>query len=143
MTSVGQTDLVAEGKETEQFSRRMLGHNLLAGALAVAGAVLAANDLSMTLSVALGALLGVINFRWLDHSLKAILSSGSKKPPSGTAMKMIWRFGLIFIVTVLATQFPIFKLSGILIGIIAVSAGSALIETVYRLYLAAQGREIF
>lgn len=121
----------------------MLSHNLLAAAIAIAGAAVVAKDLSMTLSVSLGAALGVINFRWLDHSLKAILSSGSAKPPAGTAMKIIWRYGLIFVVALVAIQFPVFQLSGILIGIIAVSAGSALIETVYRMYLAARGREIF
>lgn len=139
----GQHERTDDSDSALQFSRRMLSHNLLAGAIAVAGTVVVAKDLSMTLSVSLGAALGVINFRWLDHSLKAILSSGSAKPPAGTAMKMIWRYGLIFVVAAGAIQFPVLQLSGILIGIIAVSAGSALIEMAYRMYFAAVGRETF
>jgi len=119
----------------QDFERRLFRNVYIAGIVSVALTAVLTTSLIQTLSVALGAGLAILNYRWLHRSLKAILMGSSGKAPPGTAGKFILRYVVIGAVVWLAVQSSYFRLTGILIGLIAVMTGAAMIEAGRQAYL--------
>ncbi len=94
---------------------------------------------SMTLGILLGGLLSLLNQRWLQGSVSAILSRAvmmqSGRVPAFTASKFILRYFLIALVIGAAVWTGDFHPLGIGIGF-AAFVGGVMIEAAYQLYLA-------
>jgi hypothetical protein len=92
----------------------------------------------MALGVALGAGLGLFNKRWLEGSVKAILSEvvvmQSGRVPPFTASKLVLRYFVIALGIGLGVWTGYFDPLGIGIGFIAFIVG-VMIEAGYQLYL--------
>jgi ATP synthase I chain len=103
---------------------------VIALAVIVAAAVF---DLKMTLGVALGGALALLNYKWLHSSLRAILSVGSEKPPPGTRLKIIVRWLVVAAIAWAAHQTGYFDAVGIIAGLLA-PAVAVMIEAAYVTY---------
>lgn len=90
-------------------------------------------DLRMTLGVALGGALALLNYRWLQSSLRAILSVGSEKAPAGARLKMIVRWIVVAALAWAAHETGQFDAVGIIAGLLA-PAVAVMIEAAYVTY---------
>lgn len=92
----------------------------------------------MALGVLLGGALCLFNKRWLEGSVRAVLSetvvSKNKRVPPFTASKFILRYYIIAMVIGAAIWTGDFHPLGIGVGF-AAFAGGVMIEAVYQLYL--------
>src|SRR5260370_32333376 len=98
-----KTELMNEITEPAATTRRLW----LGTILTVVGSVLTAAvfaHLRFTLGVALGGALALLNYAWLQSSLRAILGSGHEKMPPGARMKLIFRCLVVGAVAYLASQ---------------------------------------
>jgi ATP synthase I subunit len=87
-------------------------------------------DLRFALGVAVGGGLALLNYRWLNSSLKAILEVGSEKTPPGTSIKFIVRWLAIAAVAWAANKTGYVDAVGILAGLFA-PAVAIMIEAAY------------
>ncbi|HJZ68318.1 MAG TPA: ATP synthase subunit I [Blastocatellia bacterium] len=113
----------------EAVERRVWRNILGLVALGTAGAMVLA-DLRFALGVALGGGLALLNYRWLNSSLKAILEVGSEKTPPGTSIKFIVRWLAIAAVAWAANKTGYFDAIAILAGLFA-PAVAIMIEAAY------------
>jgi ATP synthase I chain len=92
----------------------------------------------MVMGVLLGSLLGLLNKRWLEGSVGAILSRAaaaqSGRIPRWTASKFVLRYFVIAVVLIAAVWTGGFHPLGIGIGFAAFVAG-VMMEAAYQLYL--------
>jgi hypothetical protein len=92
----------------------------------------------MTLGVLLGGALSLFNKRWLEGSVKAILSEAvvmqSGRVPPFTASKLILRYYIVALVIGVGVWTGYFDPLGIGIGF-AAFVGAVMIEAGYQLYL--------
>lgn len=91
------------------------------------------SDLRMTLGVALGGALALLNYRWLQSSLRAILSVGSEKAPPGARLKMVIRWIVVAAIAWAAHETGQFDAVGIIAGLLA-PAVAVMIEAAYVTY---------
>lgn len=122
------------------FERRLF-RNLYAtvGLTVVVGAV-ATRSFLLTIAVALGAGLGIFNYRWLRASLLAILGAGSSKPPQGTAFKFIWRYLVIAGIVFVALSIAHLNLAAIIAGLLAAMIGPPIAEAGYQFFTVIRDR---
>jgi hypothetical protein len=116
-----------------QAVERRLWRNLFAViALAI---IIAAflSDLKMTLGVALGGALALLNYKWLHSSLRAILALRSRKPPPGTRFKIVARWVIVAAIAWAAHETGYFNAVGIVAGLLA-PAAAIMIEAAYVTY---------
>jgi hypothetical protein len=117
------------------FELRLFRNLYATVVLSIAICAVATRSLWLTLAVALGAGLGIFNFRWLRSSLLVILGSGSSKPPEGTAFKLIWRYLVIAGIVFGAYTFAHLSLAAIVAGLTAAMIGPPIAEAGYQFYL--------
>ena len=125
------------------FERRLFRNLYATIVLSIAISAVATRSFWLTLAVALGAGLGIFNFRWLRSSLLAILGTGSSKPPQGTAFKLIWRYLVIAGIVFGAYSFVHLSLAAIVAGLTAAMIGPPIAEAGYQFYLVITGRSEF
>jgi hypothetical protein len=99
----------------------------------------------MALGVLLGGILSLFNKRWLQGSVRAILSQSAilqnRRVPPFTASKLILRYFIIAFVIGAAVYTGDFHPLGIGIGF-AGFVGGVMIEAVYQLYLSFKSTQI-
>jgi hypothetical protein len=125
------------------FERRLFRNLYATVALSIIVGAIVTRSFSLTIAVALGAGLGIFNYRWLRSSLLAILGSGSAKPPQGTAFKLIWRYLVIAGIVFAAYSFVHLSLAAIVAGMLAAMMGPPIAEAGYQFYLVITGRGEF
>ena len=125
------------------FERRLFRSLYATVVLSIIVGALVTRSLTLTAAVALGAGLGIFNYRWLRSSLLAILGSGSAKPPQGTAFKLIWRYLIIAGIIFGAYSFANLSLAAVIAGMLAAMLGPPIAEAGYQLYLVTTGRGEF
>jgi len=86
-----------------------------------------------TLGVGLGGALALVNYKWLQSSVRAILATGSEKLPPGTRIKLVFRWLVVAAVAYLANRTGYFPAIGIVTGLLAF-AGGAIIEALYLVF---------
>ena len=116
-----------------EFVERRVWRNIVAVIiLAVAIAALAA-DFRVTLGLALGGALALLNYRWLSSSLRAVLAIGSEKTPPGTTLKFAFRWLVVAAIGWAANRTGYVDAAGILAGLLA-PAVAVMIEAAYVVY---------
>ena len=121
-----ETDALIGPEAVERRVRRnIIGLVVLSSVAAVVFA-----DLRFALGMALGGGLALLNYRWLNSSLKEILEVGSEKTPPGTAIKFITRWLLIAAVAWAGNRTGYFDAVAILAGLFA-PAVAIMIEAAY------------
>jgi len=100
-----------------QFVERRVWGNIFAVIfIAVAVSALAA-DFRFTLGLALGGALAILNYRWLQSSLRDVLKAGSAKAPPGTIIKFVVRWLVVAAIGWAANETGYFEGAGILVGL--------------------------
>lgn len=100
-----------------QFVERRVWNNIFAVIIiGVALSALAAG-FRFTLGLALGGGLAILNYRWLQSSLRDVLGAGSKKAPPGTILKFIVRWLVVAAIGWAANETGYFEGAGILAGL--------------------------
>jgi hypothetical protein len=122
------------------FERRLWRNLYAAAGVTVIVGALVTRAPRPALGVALGALLGVFNYRWLRASLRAVLMAGESRAPRGTALKFVGRYVVIGALALVAVYLGRLNLSAIIAGLLAVMVGPPLMEAAYQFYLALTGR---
>ena len=113
----------------EAVERRVLRNIVAVVAVAVVAAAIFA-DLKFMLGVVLGGALALLNYKWLNSSLRAVLVVGSEKAPPGTLIKFVVRWLVIAAVAWAANRTGYFDPIAILAGLLAPAAAVA-IEAAY------------
>ena len=121
-----QADVVTNPRAVE---RRVWRNTLVVASAALTTAALLA-ELRVTLGLALGCVLGLLNFRWLQSSLRAALAVGGPKTPPGTSMKFLLRWLVILAGAFIATRTGYVDAVGLTAGLFA-PALAILIEASY------------
>jgi hypothetical protein len=116
-----------------QAVERRVWRNIFA--VIIAGLFLSAlfSDLRFTLGLILGSALALLNYKWLQSSLKAVLEVGSARTPPGTHIKFVARWLLIATIAWAAHETGYFDAVGILAGLFA-PAIAIMIEAAYVTY---------
>ena len=97
-------------------------------------------DLSFMLGLVLGGALALLNYKWLHSSLRAVVGSGYRKAPPGTAIKFVVRWVVIAAVAWAANKTGYFDAIGILAGLFA-PAAAVMIEAAYVAYRTMRTKE--
>lgn len=114
----------------EAVERRVLRNIVAVVALAVVAAAIFA-DSKFMLGLVLGGALALLNYKWLNSSLRAVLVvGGSKKAPPGTLIKFVVRWLVIAAVAWAANRTGYFDPIAILAGLLA-PAAAVVIEAAY------------
>jgi ATP synthase I subunit len=113
----------------ESVERRVLRNIFILVALAVVAAAIFA-DSKFMLGLVLGGALALLNYKWLNASLRAVLVVGSEKAPPGTLIKFVVRWLVIAAVAWGANKTGYFDPVAILVGLLAPAAAVA-IEAAY------------
>jgi hypothetical protein len=113
----------------EAVERRVWRNIFAVVALAVVAAAIFA-DLKFMLGLVLGGALALLNYRWLNASLRAVLATGDQKAPPGTLMKFVVRWLVIGAAAWAANKTGYFDPIAILAGLLA-TAVAVLIESAY------------
>lgn len=124
--SLDPLDLVTSPHAVE---RRVWRNTLVVAAIAFAAAAVLA-ELRFTLGVALGGMLALLNYRWLQSSLRAALSTGSHKMPPGTTIKFLFRWLIVLSAVFIAARTGYVNPMGLIAGLFA-PAAAILIEAGY------------
>jgi len=124
--SLDLVDTVATPRIVE---RRVWRNTFVVIAIALCGAVVLA-DLRFTLGVSIGSILALLNFRWLQSSLRGVLAVGSRKVPPGTTMKFILRWLIVLAAVFLASRTRFVDPAGMTAGLFA-PAAAILIEAAF------------
>lgn len=112
----------------EAVERRVLRNIIAVVAVAAAAAIFA--DLKFMLGLVLGGALALLNYKWLNSSLRAVLVAGSEKAPPGTLIKFVVRWLVIAAVAWAANRTGYVNPVAILAGLLAPAAAVA-IEAAY------------
>ena len=102
--------------EPQLVERRVWGNILAINIIGIAISALAA-DFTFTLGLALGGALAVLNYRWLQSSLRDVLAAGTAKTPPGTMLKFVVRWLVVAAIGWGANQTGYFDGAGILVGL--------------------------
>ena len=113
----------------EAVERRVLRNIFAVVALALVAAAIFADSRSM-LGLVLGGALALLNYKWLNASLRAVLVVGGQKAPPGTLIKFVVRWLVIAAVAWAANKTGYFDPVAILAGLLAPAAAVA-IEAAY------------
>jgi ATP synthase I chain len=113
----------------DAVERRVLRNIFAVVALAVVAAAIFA-DLKFMMGLILGGALALLNYKWLNASLRAVLVVGSEKTPPGTLIKFVVRWLVIATVAWAANKTGYFDPVAILAGLLAPAAAVA-IEAAY------------
>jgi hypothetical protein len=113
----------------EAVERRVLRNIFAVVAVAVVAAAIFA-DLKFMLGLVLGGALALLNYKWLNASLRAVLVVGTEKAPPGTLIKFVVRWLVIAAVAWAANKTGYFDPVAILAGLLAPAAAVA-IEAAY------------
>jgi len=113
------SDVIANSRmEPEASSRRFWrGIAISAAGMAVAGFVFGSPRFGA--GIVLGGALALLNFRWLEASVRGIMAVGSRRVPPGTAMKIALRWIVIAGAGYAGYRTGYFPADGILIGLLA------------------------
>ena len=123
----------------EAVERRVWRNIFAVVAIAVVIAAITA-DLKFMLGLVLGGGLALLNYKWLQSSLRAVLGAGSQKTPPGTMIKFVVRWLVIGAVAWAANKTGYFDAVAILAGLFA-PAGAVMIEAGYVAYKSLTARE--
>ena len=113
----------------EAVERRVLRNIFAVVALSVVAAVIFA-DLKFMVGLILGGALALLNYKWLNASLRAVRVVGTEKAPPGTLIKFVVRWLVIGAVAWVANKTGYFEPVAILAGLLAPAAAVA-IEAAY------------
>jgi hypothetical protein len=102
----------------ELVERRVWRHLSAVIIVAVTISALAA-DFRFTLGLELGGALALLNYRWLESSLRAVLAAGVEETPPGTMLKFVARWLIIAAAGWAANRTGYFEAVGILAGLFA------------------------
>ena len=109
---------------------RRVWANILAVIIVAVAVSAPAADFRFTLGLALGGSLAVLNYRWLQSSLRDVLGAGSAKTPPGTMLKFVVRWLVVAATGWTANKTGYFEATGILVGLFA-PALAIMIEAAY------------
>lgn len=123
----------------EAVERRVWRNIFAVVAIAVVIAALTA-DLRFMLGLVLGGALALLNYKWLNSSLRAVLATGSEKTPPGTMIKFVVRWLVIAAAAWAANKTGYFDAVAILAGLFA-PAVAVMIEAAYVAYKSLTTRE--
>jgi hypothetical protein len=113
----------------EAVERRIWRNIVAVVALAVVAAAIFA-DLKFMLGLVLGGALALLNYKWLNSSLRAVLVVGNEKAPPGTLIKFVVRWLVIAAIAWAANRTGYFNPVAILAGLLA-PAPAVAIEAAY------------
>lgn len=113
----------------EAVERRVFRNIIAVVAIAVIAAAIFA-DLKFMLGLVLGGALALLNYKWLNASLRAVLVVGGEKAPPGTLIKFVVRWLVIAAVAWAANKTGYVDPVAILAGLLAPAAAVA-IEAAY------------
>lgn len=113
----------------EAVERRVLRNIVAVVALSVVAAAIFA-DLKFMLGLVLGGALALLNYKWLNSSLRAVLVVGGEKAPPGTLIKFVLRWLVIAAVAWAANRTGYLDPIAILAGLLA-PAAAVVIEAAY------------
>jgi len=113
----------------EAVERRVLRNIFAVVALAVVAAAIFA-DLKFMLGLVLGGALALLNYKWLNASLREILAAGNQKAPPGTLIKFVVRWLVIAAVAWAANRTGQFDPVAIVAGLLG-PAAAVVIESAY------------
>lgn len=127
-----------DGKEVLPFTRpefveRRVWRNIVFVIVTSVAITALAADFRVTLGVALGGALAVLNYRWLGSSLRAVLAVGSEKTPPGTTLKFVIRWLVVAAIGWAANITGYVDAVGILAGLFA-PAVAVMIEAAWVVY---------
>ena len=120
--------------------RRRVWRNLFVVVTIGTGAAALFGSRTFFFGVALGGALALLNFRWLEGSLRGILELRTEKAPPGTTMKIILRWFFVGVLGYIAWSTGYFDGAGILAGLLA-PAAAAMIEAGYLTFRSFAHRE--
>lgn len=116
----------------EAVERRVLRNTVAVVAMATVAAALLA-DWRFVLGLVLGGGLALLNYKWLNSSLRAIVGAGNAKAPPGTMIKFVVRWLVIAALAWAANRTGYVDAVAILAGLFA-PAVAILIEGAYVAY---------
>lgn len=122
----------ADFTDPEQVERRVLRNIFAVVAISIVAAAVFA-DLKFMLGLLVGGALALLNYRWLHSSLRAILSTGSRKAPPGTTLKFIFRWVVVGAVVYAASLTGVVNEIAVLAGLFA-PAVAVMVEAAYVTY---------
>jgi ATP synthase I chain len=123
----------------EAVERRVRRNIFAFIALAVLVAAFVA-DLRFMLGLVLGGALALLNYKWLQSSLRGVLSARSEKAPPGTMIGFVVRWLMIAAMAWAANKTGYFDAVAILVGLLA-PAPAVIIEAGYVAYRSLRTRE--
>jgi ATP synthase I subunit len=113
--------------------QRRVWRNILVVVTITIGVAAIVASRAFIFGVSLGGGLALLNFRWLETSLRATLEIGTKKAPPGTTLKLIFRWLVIGVIGYIAYTTGYFDPLGIVAGLLA-PAVAVMIEAGYQTY---------
>ena len=113
----------------EAVERRVWRNIIAVVALGVVAAAVFA-DLKFMLGLVLGGALALLNYKWLNASLRDILAAGNQKAPPGTLIKFVVRWLVIAAIAWAANKTGYVDPVAIIAGLLA-PAGAVAIESAY------------
>jgi len=116
----------------EAVERRVWRNIFAVVAIAVVIAALTA-DLKFMLGLVLGGALALLNYKWLQSSLRGVLATGNQKAPPGTLIKFVVRWLMIAAIAWAANKTGYFDAVAILAGLLA-PVPAVMIEAAYVSY---------
>ncbi len=122
----------ADFTDPEQVERRVWRNIFAVVAISIVAAAVFA-DLKFMLGLLVGGALALLNYRWLHSSLRAILSTGSRKAPQGTTLKFIFRWVVVGAVVYAASLTGFVNEIAVLAGLFA-PAVAVVMEAAYSTY---------
>ena len=118
--------------------RRLWVYTIIVSVSAIVISAFAAG-IRMTLGILLGSGLAILNFRWLNASLRSIVLSGKKRIPGSAPQKFILRWLVIGASAFAASRTGWFDTVGILAGLF-IPAVAAMLEAFYLTFKMLTGR---
>jgi hypothetical protein len=134
----GPSDPLEDDEAMDSFTnptaveRRVWRNSIVVIALALLVAAIFA-EVKITLGLALGGVLALLNYKWLHSSLKDVLSAGTGKPPPGTMMMFVVRWLVVATIIYGAHLTGYFDGFSMLAGLFA-PALAVMIEAAYMTY---------
>jgi hypothetical protein len=125
----GEPDPALTLTTPEAVERRVLRNIFAVVAVAVVAAAIFA-DLKFMLGLVLGGALALLNYKWLNASLRAIMAEANQKAPPGTLIKFVVRWLVIAVVAWAANKTGYFDPVAIVAGLLA-PAAAVVIESAY------------
>ncbi|HEU4387322.1 MAG TPA: ATP synthase subunit I [Blastocatellia bacterium] len=120
---------IQAASEPAAVQRRVWRNLAIVGVGAVAAAFAFA-ELRFALGIALGVVLALFNFWWLQTSVLGALTTGTGKTPSGTILKFVVRWIVVGIAAYAAYATGYFDPIGIILGL-TIPAAAVIVEAGY------------